>query len=61
MQQRAQQFLMDDIDGQASQIADARMKLMAQQAIHEETEEIPGEEEIKAKENALSEPETTEE
>ena len=31
MQQRAQQFLMEDPDGQAQQIADARMQLMAQQ------------------------------
>jgi hypothetical protein len=31
MQQRAQQFLMEDPDGQADQIADARMQLMAQQ------------------------------
>ena len=31
MQQRAQQFLMEDPDGQASQIADAQMQLMAQQ------------------------------
>lgn len=30
MQQRAQQFLMDDPDGQAQQIADARMQLAAQ-------------------------------
>ena len=30
MQQRAQQFLMGDVDGQAQQIADARMQLMAQ-------------------------------
>ena len=31
MQQRAQQFLMEDPDGQADQIADAQMQLMAQQ------------------------------
>ena len=31
MQQRAQQFLMEDPDGQAQQIADARMRLMAKQ------------------------------
>lgn len=31
MQQRAQQFLMEDPDGQAQQVADARMQLMAQQ------------------------------
>ena len=32
MQQRAQQFLMEDPDGQAQQIADARMQLKMQQA-----------------------------
>ena len=32
MQQRAQQFLMEDPDGQASQIADAKMQLRAQAA-----------------------------
>jgi hypothetical protein len=32
MQQRAQQFLMEDPDGQASQIADAKMQLMQQAA-----------------------------
>ena len=31
MQQRAQQFLMEDVDGQAQQIADAQMQLMAEQ------------------------------
>ena len=31
MQQRAREFLMEDPDGQAQQIADARMQLMAQQ------------------------------
>ena len=31
MQQRAQQFLMEDPDGQAQQIADAQMQLMAEQ------------------------------
>ena len=31
MQQRAQQFLMEDPDGQADQIADAQMQLMAEQ------------------------------
>jgi hypothetical protein len=31
MQQRAQQFLMEDPDGQADQIADARMQMMMQQ------------------------------
>ena len=32
MQQRFQQFLMEDPDGQASQIADAKMQLMQQAA-----------------------------
>ena len=32
MQQRAQQFLMEDVDGQAQQIADAQMSLKMQQA-----------------------------
>ena len=49
MQQRAQQFLMEDPDGQASQMADAQMQLMAQQ-------QIPGEAEIMAQEEALPEP-----
>ena len=35
MQQRAQQFLMEDPDGQASQIADAKMQLRAQAATQE--------------------------
>ncbi len=38
MQQKAQQFIMDDPDGQAGRIADARMKLMQQQATEETTE-----------------------
>jgi hypothetical protein len=36
MQQRAQQFLMEDPDGQASQIADAQMALQNQMPIEEE-------------------------
>ena len=50
MQQRAQQFLMEDPDGQADQIADAQMQLMAQQeaqfAQQEQAldEEVPTEE-----------------
>ena len=47
MQQRAQQFLMEDPDGQASQIADARM-IMQQQ--------MPMEGEVLAQEEALPEP-----
>lgn len=44
MQQRAQQFLMDDPDGQAEQISDARMQRMMQG--QEVPEEIQGEEEV---------------
>ena len=39
MQQRAQQFLMEDVDGQAQQIADARMSLKMQQAEQDVVEE----------------------
>ena len=46
MQQRAQQFLMEDPEGQASQVAEARM--MAQQ-------QMPGEAELMAEEEALPE------
>ena len=53
MQQRAQQFLMEDPDGQAQQIADAQMQLMAQQEAEyaeqeaelDEQVEVPEEEE----------------
>ena len=53
MQQRAQQFLMEDPDGQADQIADAQMQLMAQQEAEyaqqeaelDEQVEVPEEEE----------------
>jgi hypothetical protein len=38
MQQRAQQFLMEDADGQADQIADARLQLMEQQYAEQEAE-----------------------
>jgi hypothetical protein len=38
MQQRAQQFLMEDPDGQAQQIADAESQLMAQEAEYAEQE-----------------------
>ena len=50
MQQRAQQFLMEDPDGQAQQIADARMQLQMMQPIE-------GEEEVQAAEEAMEEPE----
>ena len=52
MQQRAQQFLMEDIDGQAQQISDARMQLMMQQE-----QPIEGEAEVEAAEKNLKEPE----
>lgn len=38
MQQRAQQFLMEDLDGQAQQIADAEMQIRAQEAQYAEQE-----------------------
>ena len=50
MQQRAQQFLMEDPDGQAQQIADARMQLMMQQE-----QPIEGEAEVKAAEEEQEE------
>lgn len=47
MQQRAQQFLMGDIDGQAQQIADAQTQLEAQMATQEtELDEETAEEEM---------------
>ena len=66
MQQRAQQFLMEDPDGQAQQIADAQMMLMAQnQAVGEEMPEeeatIEGEEEMAAQEAEMDEKEATKE
>ena len=48
MQQRAQQFLMEDPDGQAQQIADAQMQLQGQQA-------MPGEADIEAEEEEIIE------
>lgn len=48
MQQRAQQFLMEDPEGQASQIADAQRQLMQQQ--------MPMEQSVIAAEEALPEP-----
>lgn len=48
MQQRAQQFLMEDPDGQSSQMADAMSQLMAEQ-------QMQGEEEVIAEEEALPE------
>lgn len=52
LQQRAQQFLMEDPDGQAQQIADARMMLQMQQ----QDQPIEGEEEVEAAEKKLKEP-----
>ena len=49
MQQRAQQFLMEDPDGQAQQIADARMQmLMEQEAQYAEQEAVLDEETAEA-------------
>lgn len=53
-QMRAQQFLMEDPDGQAQQIADARRMLQMQ-------EPIEGEEEVEEAEEAMEEPEESEE
>lgn len=55
LQQRAQHFLMEDPDGQAQQIADARMMLRMQQE-----QPIEGEEEVEAAEKKLKEPEEKE-
>lgn len=52
MQMRAQQFLLDDPDGQADQIVDARRRLEAEAS---EEEEIEGEEEYEEKEAELDE------
>ena len=49
MQQRAQQFLMEDPDGQASQMADAMAQLQGQQFAEQETqldEQVADEEEV---------------
>jgi hypothetical protein len=56
MQQRAKQFLMEDPDGQADQIADARMQLMMQGA-----EPQVDESEVIEAEGELPEPEALEE
>ena len=58
MQQRAQQFLMDDPDGQADQINDARRQL---QLMPQQEQPIEGEAEVEAAEKELKEPEVTEE
>jgi hypothetical protein len=51
MQQRAQQFLMEDPDGQAQQIADARMQL-------QEEEKTPAEADVEAEEQRIEEEST---
>ena len=56
MQQRAQQFLMEDPDGQAQQIADAQMQMQG-----EVDEEMPEEEEYAEKEAELDEETAAEE
>ena len=54
MQQRAQQFLMEDPDGQAQQLADATMQLQAEQSIAQE--QTGGmEEQVAAEEAAMEE------
>ena len=55
MQQRASQFLMGDPDEQSSMMADAMMQMQAQEM------PIEGEEEVMAAEEAMEEPELTEE
>ena len=58
MQQRAQQFLMGDPDGQASMMADAMMQMQGQQMMEQP---IEGEEEVIEAEEELPEPELPEE
>jgi hypothetical protein len=61
MRQRAQQFLMEDPDGQAQQIADARMMMQSQEEIPEEVEEDYAEQEAELdEETAQAEAETDE-
>ena len=55
MQQRAQQFLMEDVDGQAQQIADAQMQLMAEQEAQYAEDEAVLDEEVAAEEAAVDE------
>ena len=52
IQQRAQQFLMEDVDGQAQQIVDAQRQLQMQQ----QEQPIEGEEEVEAAEKEMQEP-----
>jgi len=55
MQQRAQQFLMEDPDGQAQQIADAKMQMLMEQEA-----ELAEQEEGLDEETAEAEAETDE-
>lgn len=55
MQQRAQQFLMEDPNGQAQQIADAQMQLMAQQEAEFAEQEEELDEETADEEAAMDE------
>ena len=50
MQQRAQQFLMEDVDGQAQQILDAQKQLQMQQAQAQKEQPIKSEQEVMAEE-----------
>ena len=61
MQQRAQQFLMDDPDGQADQIADAQAQMDAEAALEAEEAEYAEQEEELDEETAEAEEETDEE
>ena len=61
MQQRAQQFLMEDPDGQAQQMADARMQMQLQQALMAQEAEYADKEAKLDKETAEAEEATDEE
>ncbi len=61
MQQRAQQFLMEDPDGQASQIADAQMQLQMEQALREQEAKYAEKEADLDEETAEAEAKTDEE
>ena len=61
MQQRAQQFLMEDPDGQAEQIADARARMDAEAALEAEEAEYAEQEAELDEETAEAEEETDEE
>ena len=61
MQQRAQQFLMEDPDGQAEQIADARAQMDAEAALEAQEAEYAAQEEERDEETAEAEAETDEE